>query len=138
MVPGVTWNVFDAGTIRRNIEVQSAIQEQYLLAYESSVLNALEEVENVLTAYAEEQYRRERLAEAVNAAIQAETLASQQYSAGLTDYTTVLDAQRSLLSFEDQLAQSDGTVTVNLIRLYKALGGGWSKLALPNPPEKDE
>ena len=138
IVPGVSWNIFDAGTIRQNIEVQSAIQEQYLLAYEAVILGVLEEVENALTAYAEEQLRHERLAAAVDAARQAEELASQQYSAGLTDFTTVLDAQRSLLSFEDQLAQSDGTVTSNLIRLYKALGGGWNSLATQQFPEKDE
>lgn len=135
--PGVSWNIFDAGAIRRNIEVQNAVQEQYLLAYEATVLGALEEVENALNAYAEDQLRRERLIVAVNAARQAEKLAGQQYSAGLTDFTTVLDAQRSLLSFDDQLAQSDGTVTANLIRLYKALGGGWHSMANAYFQKKD-
>ncbi|MCK9293594.1 MAG: efflux transporter outer membrane subunit [Desulfobulbaceae bacterium] len=134
--PSVSWNIFDAGAIRQNIEVQSAIGEQYLLAYEAAVLGALEEVENALTAYAEEQLRRERLVAAVDAARQAENLAAIKYDAGLVDFTTVLDAQRSLLSFEDQLAQSDGTVTSNLIRLYKALGGGWSSPPAQLPPEK--
>jgi NodT family efflux transporter outer membrane factor (OMF) lipoprotein len=129
ILPGVSWNIFDAGAIRRNIEAQSAVQEQFLLSYEAAILGALEEVENTLTAYAEEQLRNERLSDAVDAAVLAEELASQQYSAGLTDFTTVLDAQRSLLSFDDQLALSDGTVTSNLIRLYKALGGGWSTWA---------
>ena len=134
--PSVSWNIFDAGAIRQNIEVQCAIGEQYLLAYEAAVLGALEEVENALTAYAEEQLRRERLVAAVDAARQAENLAAIKYDAGLVDFTTVLDAQRSLLSFEDQLAQSDGTVTSNLIRLYKALGGGWSSPPAQLPPEK--
>ena len=122
---GVSWNIFDAGAIRQNIEVQSAIQEQYLYAYEAAVLNGVEEVENGLTAYIEEQLHHERLAAAVDAARQAELLANQQYSVGLVDFNVVLDAQRSLLSFEDQLTQSDGAVTSNLVRLYKALGGGW-------------
>ena len=134
--PGVSWNIFDAGAIRHNIEVQSAIQEQYLLVYEATVLEALEEVENILTAYAEEQLRRERLVAAVDAARQAEALAQKQYNAGLVDFTNVLDAQRSMLSFENQLAESDGTVTSNLIRLYKALGGGWSSSATPQFPGK--
>jgi NodT family efflux transporter outer membrane factor (OMF) lipoprotein len=134
--PSISWNLFDAGAIRQNIEVQSAIGEQYLLAYEATVLGALEEVENALTAYAEEQLRRERLVAAVDAARQAEALAANQYSAGLVDFTTVLNAQQSLLSFEDQLSQSDGAVTSNLIRLYKALGGGWSSSPAPRPPAK--
>jgi outer membrane protein TolC len=66
----------------------------------------------------------------VEATRQSEFLARHQYQAGLVDFTTVLIAQRALLSLEDQLAQSNGTVTANLIRLYKALGGGWQ----PEPP----
>jgi NodT family efflux transporter outer membrane factor (OMF) lipoprotein len=123
--PSVSWNIFDAGAIRQNIEVQSALQEQFLLAYEAALLTALEEVENALTAYAEEQLRRQRLLAAAEAARQAESLAENQYHAGLVDFNTVLDAQRTLLTFEDQLAVSDGAVTANLVRLYKALGGGW-------------
>lgn len=134
--PGISWNLFDAGAIRQNIEVQSAIQEQYLLAYEGAVLAALEEVENALTAYAQEQLRRERLLAAVAAARQAEELAAQQYQAGVVDFIVVLDAQRSLLAYEDQLAVSAGTVSANLIRLYKALGGGWPVPGAPLLPEK--
>ncbi|MDR9501825.1 MAG: efflux transporter outer membrane subunit [Desulfurivibrionaceae bacterium] len=134
--PTLAWNLFDAGAIRQNIEVHSAIQEQYLLAYEGAVLAALEEVENALTAYGHEQLRRQRLQAAVAAARQAEALAAQQYQAGLVDFVVVLDAQRSLLAFEDQLAVSAGTVSGNLIRLYKALGGGWGVPAAPISPEK--
>lgn len=123
--PSVSWKVFDAGAIRQNIEVQSALQEQAMIAYEASILGALEEVENALTAYAEEQIRRESLISATDSARRAARLARQQFEAGLTDFSNVLIAQRSLLSFQDDLARSDGTVTSNLVRLYKALGGGW-------------
>ncbi|MHB8809701.1 MAG: efflux transporter outer membrane subunit [Desulfobulbaceae bacterium] len=129
--PGVSWNIFEAGAIRQNIEVQSALQEQSLLAYEAAILAALAEVENALTAYAEEQLRRQGLQEAVEATRQAEFLAQNQYQAGLVDFTTVLIAQRAMLNLEDQLAQSNGTVTANLIRLYKALGGGWQPAEPP-------
>ena len=105
------------------------MQEQYLIAYEAVVLSALEEVENALVAYAGEQQRRQSLSEATRAARKAAELAQHKYQAGLTDFSNVLDAERSLLSFQDQLAQSDGTVTSNLIRLYKALGGGWTSMA---------
>jgi NodT family efflux transporter outer membrane factor (OMF) lipoprotein len=125
--PGVSWNLFDAGAIRRNIEVQSALQEQALNQYESTILGALEEVENAVVAYAEEQFRRESLSSAAEAANRAVLLAQDQYKAGLVDFNNVLDAQRSLLSFQDALTLSEGTVTSNLVRLYKALGGGWEK-----------
>ena len=125
ITPGVSWNIFHGGAIRQNIRVQSARQEQALIQYEYSVLNAQEEVENVLVAYAKQQRRRESLAAATSAARRAVQLAQDQYKVGLVDFSNVLDAQRSLLSLQDQLAQSDGAVTSNLIRLYKALGGGW-------------
>jgi len=127
--PRITWPIFNAGSIRSNIEVQSALQEQYLIQYEITVLNALEEVENALVAYMEEQNRRQSLSDAKRAASQASAFAQDLYKAGLTDFTSVLDAQRSLLSFEDQLIQSEGRIISNLVRLYKALGGGWTSLA---------
>ncbi len=126
--PKFSWTIFDAGAIRQNIEVQNALQEQSLIQYESAILAALEDVENALKAYAEEQLRRQSLAEATQAAQNAVDLALTQYSSGLIDFRDVLEAQRSLLSFHDQLADSEGTVTSNLIRLYKALGGGWTSL----------
>jgi NodT family efflux transporter outer membrane factor (OMF) lipoprotein len=124
--PRITWAIFKGGAIRQNIEVQSALQEQALIQYEATILSALEEVENALVAYAEVQQRRQSLSEATQAAQKAVDLAQHRYQAGLTDFNNVLDAQRSLLSFQEQLAQSEGTVTSNLVRLYKALGGGWT------------
>lgn len=126
--PGITWAIFRAGAIRQNIEVQTALHEHALIAYEAAVLGALEDVENALVAYAEEQNRRDSIQEAAEAAQRAAELAKLNYESGLTDFNNLLDAQRSLLSFQDQLAQSNATVTSNLIRLYKALGGGWKSL----------
>jgi multidrug efflux system outer membrane protein len=132
--PSISWNIFDAGAIRQNIEVQTARQEQALIQYESAVLQALEEVENVLVAYAKEQQRRASLIKAEAAARQATQLAQDQYEAGLVNYNNVLDTQRALLILQDELAQSQGTVTSNLVRLYKALGGGWT----PEKPAADQ
>ncbi len=124
--PSVTWPVFNAGAIRSNITVQTELQKQALFQYESTVLTALEEAENAMVAYAEEQRRMKALNASANAAERAVLLSQSQYQAGLTDFTSVLDAQRSLLSFQEQLAKSKGNVTSNLVRLYKALGGGWT------------
>ena len=127
--PSVSVPLFKGGSIRKNIEVQSALQEQALIVYEASILGAVEEVENALTAYAEEQNTRRSLVEASDAAQKAASLAESQFNAGSIDFSSVLDAQRSLLSYQDQLAKSDGEVTSNLIRLYKRLGGGWTTIS---------
>ncbi len=126
--PGVKWNLFDAGAIRQNIQVQNTRQEQALVHYELTVLRALEEVENALVAYAKEQQRRDFIAKASVAAERAEELANDQYRAGLVSFNNVLDAQRALLILRDELARSNGTVISNLVRLYKALGGGWTSI----------
>jgi len=126
--PGASWNVFDGGAIRQNIKVQTARQEQALVRYESTVLRALEEVEDVLVAYAKVRQRREFLASATEAAREADLLARDQFNAGLVDFSNVLITQLSLVALEDELAQSEGAVTSSLVRLYKALGGGWNPL----------
>lgn len=127
--PQITWAVFKAGAIRQNIKIQTALQEQALMTYESAVLTALEEVENALTAYAEEQLKNRHLQAATRAAASAVELSQHKYQAGLTDFNNVLEAERSLLSLQDELAQSSGTMASNLVVLYKALGGGWEATA---------
>ncbi len=127
--PRITWAIFRGGAIRQKIEVQSALQEQALAHYERTVLGALEDVENALTAYSEELKRREALKAAEEAARSAVEMAEHKYEAGLINFIVVLDAQRSLLSFQEQLAQSEGAIVANLVKLYKALGGGWQRTA---------
>jgi NodT family efflux transporter outer membrane factor (OMF) lipoprotein len=127
------WTIFKGGAIRQNIELQNALQEQALIQYEATMLLALEEVENSLVAFAEEQERRDALTEATRAAQFAAELARDQYASGLIDFQAVLDSQRSVLSFQEQLEQSKGQVAANLISLYKALGGGWTPTAIAQP-----
>lgn len=133
--PSISWAIFKGGAIRQNIKLQSALQEEALAHYESVILGALEEVENALRAYIETQERRKSLSVATRAAQKAAELAQTKYQAGLTDFTSVLDAQRSLLSFQEQLTVSNGNVSANLVRVYKALGGGWTSLS--SNPEID-
>ncbi len=121
-----TWTLFDGGSLRQAVQVQTALQEEALSLYEATVLTALEDVENALLAYANEQARRRALQAAVQAGQSAFELARDQYTSGLVDFQTVLDMQRTLLSVQDQLIASDAEVTANVIRLYKALGGGWN------------
>jgi NodT family efflux transporter outer membrane factor (OMF) lipoprotein len=123
--PTVQWEMFQAGSIRANVRVQNARQEQALDTYQQTVLVALEDAENAITAYAREQTRRESLSGSVQANEQARELSTQLYDSGLADFLGVLDSERSLYAAQDALVQSDQTVSLNLVQLYKALGGGW-------------
>lgn len=123
--PSVTWNIFSAGRITSNIEVQNALQAQALSSYRKTVLVALQEVQNALVAYAQDQHRREALAEAVTLNQRAVELATQRYQQGVTDFLIVLDAERSLFASQDALVQSDRAIGTDAVALYKSLGGGW-------------
>jgi NodT family efflux transporter outer membrane factor (OMF) lipoprotein len=125
--PSVGWQVFDTGRTRAAIEQQAALQEQTLLAYERTLLTALQEVENALIASSKEQERRESLIAAVAANRKAVGLAKTLYTEGQTDFLSVLDAQRSLYITEEALTLSTSAVATDLVALYKALGGGWGE-----------
>jgi multidrug efflux system outer membrane protein len=128
--PTIQWRIFDAGRIRANIKVQDARKDQALAAYQQIVLTAFEDVENALVSYAKEQERRRSLENAVTSSQNSLNLARQLYANGLTGFLDVVDAERSLYQAQDQLVQSDRTVSANLIALYKALGGGWEPMEL--------
>jgi NodT family efflux transporter outer membrane factor (OMF) lipoprotein len=124
--PTVSLPVFTGGRIRSNVQIQNARVRETAAEYKSIILRAFEETENALVAYANEQDRRDRLEATVRSDETSFELANVQYKAGLTDFLTVLDAQRQMYANEDLLAQSQTSVTTNLIALYRALGGGWS------------
>jgi len=123
---GISVPIFNGGALRENIKVQNAAVDQALANYEATVLAVYEEVENGLTQWVNEQRRHEALVEAVASSRIARELALVQYNSGLVDFETVLNADRQLISTEDSLAVSDGEIASNLVRLYKAFGGGWS------------
>ncbi len=120
------WKIFQGGSLRKRVEVEFSRWNQALIRYKRTILQALEEAEDALTAYAREKERLKHLEASVKAAKKAYTLALDRYKAGLVDFTDVLDAERSLRNYQDQLAESKGKLIVLLIRLYKALGGGWT------------
>ena len=123
--PTMHWALFEAGRIRANIRVQNARQEQALEAYQQTVLVALEDSENALVAYAREQTRRESLLRSVQADQRAVELSTQLYKNGLVDFLRVLVSERALYIAQDALVQSDQSISLDLVQLYKALGGGW-------------
>lgn len=125
--PAFQWNIFNAGSVRSNIKVQNERQKQALIRYEQTILQSLEDVENAMVAYARELDRQDSLKKAAAFTQKSANLAESLYMDGLKDFIYVLDAQRTLFSAEESLAVSNGEVTANLIRLYKALGGGWNQ-----------
>lgn len=123
---GITLPIFRGGAIRANIEIRNARQEQALARYQATVLTAVAEWRDALAAYAHEHARRESLVKAAAAARAAEEIARDQYANGLIDFNSVLDTQRARLTFDEAVALSEGAIARNLIRAYKALGGGWA------------
>jgi len=125
----IRWDIFAGGRIKANIEVQKERTEQALKQYELAVLRAIEDVEGSVNRYSQEQDRRDALKRAVIAAERTVTLSLELYKQGLVDFQNVLDSQRSLFNFQDSLALSEGLVVVNLVALYKSLGGGWQQMS---------
>ena len=117
--------LYSGGRVRSNIRVHEQRAEQALLAYRQSVLVALEEVEGSLVAFDQERRRLAALQSAVEATREAVRLALVQYNTGLTDFNNVMTMQRYLFQLEDQLASSEAQLVIDLIALYKAMGGGW-------------
>jgi outer membrane protein TolC len=125
--PAVRWNLFDGNRLRSLVAVEEARTKQLAAAYESVVLRAVEEVENALVGYAQEQERAAALRRSVEAARQSVTMVETLYRSGLTNFQNVLDSQRSLSLQEDRLAVSEGLILQHAVALYKALGGGWEE-----------
>jgi len=131
LLAGITAPIFDAGRLRNQVEIRDAVREQALVTYEKTVLTALQEVENALVSLVRTRERVDALVIATASASSAAELASQRYTSGLIDFQSVLDTQRSVRIIEDSLATSRADGVLALIRLYKALGGGWSARSEP-------
>jgi NodT family efflux transporter outer membrane factor (OMF) lipoprotein len=129
--PFFSWNLFDGGRVRSAIDVEEARTEQLLAIYEQTVLRALQDVDDSLVGYAEERKRLAALTRSEIAAADATRLVQELYKRGLTNFQNVLDTERSLFGQQDLLAESEGNVMLNLISIYRALGGGWANDETP-------
>lgn len=122
---GVTAPLFNAGRIEASIEAADARLSQVAASYEKSFLIALEEVENAFVAHMTALERRNELAQAAAAAARSERLAHEFYKRGAADFLAVLDAQRAKLAAEDEQVKAETAVSVSMVSLYRAFGGGW-------------
>jgi multidrug efflux system outer membrane protein len=125
IAPAISWAALDLGRVRARIAGARARNEASLALYEQTVLRALEETEDALITHARARERLEHIVASERASRTAAQLARVRYDGGMVDFLEVLDAERTLLATEDNLAQSRTATGTSLIAVYKALGRGW-------------
>lgn len=127
--PSISWAAFDLGRVRQKIAQREAAADGALAKYEQTVLQALEETDASLTAYSKAIVKQQHLQTSANASLEAAKLARARYENGVADFLQVLDAERTALAAEDQLARSETQTATALLATYKALGGGFRPIA---------
>jgi NodT family efflux transporter outer membrane factor (OMF) lipoprotein len=123
--PGFRWNLFNYGRITNRVRIEDALLQQLIVNYEDTVIKAQQEVEDSLVGYLRRQEEAEFLLDSVKASQRSVDLSMLQYKEGLVDYQRVLDTQRFLTDQQDVWTATRGDAIVNLVAMYKALGGGW-------------
>jgi multidrug efflux system outer membrane protein len=127
--PSIQWAAFDLGRVHQRIRQREAATDGALARYEQTVLRALEETDASLTDYAKARIKQGHLQSSASASAEAAMLARARFDSGVADFLTVLDAERTMLEAEDQLAQSETQTATALLAMYKSLGGGFRPLA---------
>lgn len=123
VTPALSWSAFDIGTEQARLRGAHAATDEALASYEQTVLRALEETNDALVAYSEEQQRVVKLHEQAQESARAASIARARYREGVADFLTLLDAERTQLQAEDAVAQGEARVFTGVVAVYKALGG---------------
>jgi NodT family efflux transporter outer membrane factor (OMF) lipoprotein len=123
--PSVRWNILNYGRINNQVRLEDALLQQLIVNYENTVLRAQQEVEDSMVGFLRRQEEAGFLEDSVKASQRSVDLSMLQYREGLIDYQRVLDSQRFLTDQQDVWTATRGNVIINLIAMYKALGGGW-------------
>ena len=123
--PAIKWPIFNVKEIRKNIQVQSAVEEQLSAEFENVILKAVAEVHDAINANVQEILRNKSLNNALNAVIENFEITKNKYSNGLINFTEVLKARQDIFAIENEFVLSEGQKFMNLIALFKSLGGGW-------------
>lgn len=132
--PALTVPIFEGGRLKGQLELRKAQQREAMIEYQRTVLNAWHEVDNAMSDYNTRQTREEKLDETEVQDSEALENALSQYLAGATDFLNVLTVQRDLLDTQQAKVVSITDVSLALVGLYKALGGGW-ETSFPSAPE---
>ncbi len=125
IAPIISWQIFDGGRIRAQIQVQEAVTRQLSLAYEETVLTALNEAEQTLTRYRFGLKSLELQQQTITAAELNYAYAQSRYAQGDISLFELLDTQETVLVNQTNYIQLHRQAATNLVALYKALGGGW-------------
>jgi NodT family efflux transporter outer membrane factor (OMF) lipoprotein len=123
--PGFSWPILNYGRLKNNVRVQDARLEELIVNYQNTVLEAAREVEDGLAGFRGARASTAFLAESVASAQRSVDLSLIQYREGATDYQRVLDSQQSLQAQQEQYTSALGSISQNLVAVYRALGGGW-------------
>ena len=123
--PSIRWNLFNYGRIHNQVRVEDSLLQQLIVNYEDTVLRAHLEVEDSMIGFLRKQQEAGFLMDSVKASQRSVDLSMLQYKEGLVDFQRVLDSQRFLADQQDVWTATRGSAIVNLIAMYKALGGGW-------------
>lgn len=126
IAPALSWTIFSGGKLVNATKSARTQLDEAIDQFNQTVLTAVQETDNAMTAYRSSIKQIVALREVRNQGQETLTLSLDLYKQGLTPFQNVLDAQRSLLSYENQLVQARGNSLLQLIALYQALGGGWN------------
>jgi outer membrane protein TolC len=125
VAPNFSWKIFNYGRVLAGRRIEDARFQQKVLEFQQQVLHAGEEVEEALAGYLQSQNQAEALVKSVKASERFASLTLTQYKGGRTDFNRVYNAEDLLVKQQDRLATAQQDVALNLIRVYRALGGGW-------------
>ena len=123
--PSFSWNILNYGRIRNNVRLQVAKTQELIATYQNTVLTAGREVQTPLRGFLRSREQAEDLDRSVKAATAATQLGVQQYRTGTIDFNRVFNLETTQVQQQDQLAVAAGNIALNLVNVYRALGGGW-------------
>ena len=123
------WPFLNYGRIKNNVRVQDARLQQTLIAYRETALQAAREAEDAIAAFIGSKEQSRILADTVVSAERSNTLSTLRYTEGFSDYQRVLNAQQALFAQQQRYISTQGQSVLDLVSLYKALGGGWQRIS---------
>jgi NodT family efflux transporter outer membrane factor (OMF) lipoprotein len=125
VIPTFNWKILNYGRIVNNVRFQKARLQELIAAYQNLVLDAGREAQIPLRGFLRSQNQAHELAGAVDAAREALRIGRDQFRVGTIPFNTVFNLETTQVQQQDQLAVAQGNIALNLINVYRAIGGGW-------------